>query len=116
MHAQPQIFPQDCLHRNTLELGAPCPYHADRHPACRVPVRTGDPCDCHAPNRTMHRENLKHEAKITLPVPSQSSIFGVPLEDLMGRRGEKGVPKVVRDCIQFLRETGVFHVLFSDFH
>jgi Rho GTPase-activating protein 1 len=63
----------------------------------------------------MHRENLKHEAKITLPVPSQSNIFGVPLEELMGRRGEKGVPKVVRDCIQFLRETGGLHILFSDF-
>ena len=56
---------------------------------------------------SMHRENLKYEARITLPVPSQSSIFGVPLEELMGRNGEKGgVPKVVRDCIQFLRETG----------
>ena len=55
---------------------------------------------------SMHRENLKHEARITLPVPSHSNIFGVPLEDLMGHNGEKGVPKVVRDCIQFLRETG----------
>jgi len=55
----------------------------------------------------VYRENLKHEAKITLPVPSQSNIFGVPLEESMGRRGEKGVPKVVRDCIQFLRETGL---------
>ena len=56
---------------------------------------------------SMYRENLKHEARITLPIPSHSNIFGVPLEDLMGHNGEKGgVPKVVRDCIQYLRETG----------
>ncbi len=43
-----------------------------------IPVRTGDPCDCHTLNRPMHRENLKHEAKITLPVHSQSNIFRIP--------------------------------------
>lgn len=56
----------------------------------------------------MYRENLKHEKHITLPVPSRASIFGVPLEELMGYEGEKGgVPRVVRDCIQFLRDTGL---------
>lgn len=34
-------------------------------------------------------------------------MFGVTLEDLMGFEGEKdGLPRVVRDCIQYLRETG----------
>ena len=34
-------------------------------------------------------------------------MFGVPLEDLMGYDGEKdGLPRVVRDCIHYLRETG----------
>jgi Rho GTPase-activating protein 1 len=56
------------------------------------------------------RENLKHERKISLPVPTRSSIFGVPLEDLMGYNGEKGgIPRVVKDAIQFLRETGMFY-------
>ncbi|KAK2463764.1 hypothetical protein APHAL10511_004202 [Amanita phalloides] len=55
----------------------------------------------------VYQENLKHETSITLPVPTRSNTFGVPLEQLMGHRGEKGVPKVVRDCIQFLRETGL---------
>lgn len=51
---------------------------------------------------------MKHEKKITLPVPSRSSIFGVPLEELMGYNGEKGgVPRVVKDSIQFLRDTGI---------
>ncbi|EEB92256.1 hypothetical protein MPER_09264 [Moniliophthora perniciosa FA553] len=37
-----------------------------------------------------------------------SSTFGVPLEDIMGYEGEKGgIPRVVRDAIQFLRETGM---------
>lgn len=58
------------------------------------------------------RENLKYERKITLPVPTRSNIFGVPLEELMGYDGEKGgIPRVVRDSIQFLRETGSFSII-----
>jgi Rho GTPase-activating protein 1 len=54
------------------------------------------------------RENLKHEKEITLPIQTHSDIFGVPLEDLMGYDGEKGgIPRVVKDCIQYLRETGI---------
>ena len=57
------------------------------------------------------RENLKNEAGITLPVHPLSSHFGVPLDELMGAYGERGgVPRVVRDCVTFLREKGeVFH-------
>jgi hypothetical protein len=60
------------------------------------------------------RENLKHERKIILPTPIRSNIFGVPLEDLMGYNGEKGgIPRVVRDAIQFLRDTGASFSLLS---
>lgn len=53
------------------------------------------------------RENLKHEKQINLPVMSRSDLFGVPLEELMGFDGEKGgLPRVVKDCIQYLRSTG----------
>ena len=39
----------------------------------------------------------------------RSSIFGVPLEDLMGYNGEKGgIPRVVKDTIQFLRDSGMY--------
>ncbi|KAG9227227.1 hypothetical protein CCMSSC00406_0004234 [Pleurotus cornucopiae] len=56
----------------------------------------------------VYRENLKHESQIALPTPARSNVFGVPLEELMGYEGEKGgVPRVVKDCIQFLRETGM---------
>ncbi|KAH6914089.1 hypothetical protein BKA70DRAFT_1095374 [Coprinopsis sp. MPI-PUGE-AT-0042] len=56
----------------------------------------------------VYQENLKYERKITLPVPVRSSTFGVPLEDLMGFNGEKGgIPRVVKDCIQYIRETGM---------
>lgn len=42
-----------------------------------------------------------------LPTPTHADLFGVPLEELMGYDGEKGgVPRVVKDCIQYLRETG----------
>lgn len=54
------------------------------------------------------RENLKHEKKIVLPIPPVSSTFGVPLQDIMGYDGEKGgIPRVVKDAIQFLRDSGM---------
>ncbi|KAF7306821.1 Rho GTPase-activating protein 8 [Mycena indigotica] len=58
----------------------------------------------------VYQENLKYESKITMPVTTRgdSHIFGVPLEDLMGIDGEKGgLPRVVRDAIQFIRESGM---------
>ncbi|TFK27570.1 Rho GTPase activation protein [Coprinopsis marcescibilis] len=56
----------------------------------------------------VYQENLKYERKITLPVPVRSSTFGVPLEELMGFDGEKGgIPRVVRDCIQYIRGSGM---------
>ncbi|KAA1469611.1 Rho GTPase activation protein [Dentipellis sp. KUC8613] len=56
----------------------------------------------------VYQENLKHERQIRMPMAIQSSLFGVPLEELMGYDGEKGgVPRVVKDCVQYLRETGL---------
>ncbi|KAM6494545.1 CDC42 rho GTPase-activating protein [Amanita muscaria] len=56
----------------------------------------------------VYKENAKFEEKITLPVPVRSNIFGLPLEELMGFYGEKGgIPRVVRDSIQYLRETAL---------
>lgn len=50
---------------------------------------------------------MKHEKQINLPVPIRASVFGVPLEDLMGCNGEKsGIPRVIKDSIQYLRESG----------
>ena len=58
--------------------------------------------------KTNCRENAQYEREIVLPMPVRSSVFGVPLEELMGYDGEKGgIPRVVKDCIQFLRETGM---------
>ena len=55
----------------------------------------------------IHRENFKHESQIKLPTASHSRMFGVPLEELMGVDGEKdGLPRVVKDCIQYLRQSG----------
>ncbi|KAI0033134.1 hypothetical protein K488DRAFT_78077 [Vararia minispora EC-137] len=56
----------------------------------------------------VYQENLKHEREITLLMPTQSNLFGVPLGELMGYDGEKGgIPRVVKDAIQYLRETGL---------
>ena len=50
---------------------------------------------------------MKYEKEIVLPAPTHADLFGVPLEELMGYDGEKGgIPRVVKDCIQYLRETG----------
>jgi Rho GTPase-activating protein 1 len=55
----------------------------------------------------LYRENSKLEREIVLPTPTRANIFAVPLEDLMGYDGEKdGIPRVIKDSIQYLRETG----------
>ncbi|KAJ7490694.1 CDC42 rho GTPase-activating protein [Mycena latifolia] len=72
--------------------------------ACHIPLTQIDVPPA------VYQENLKYESKITLPVTTRGDthIFGVPLEDLMGFDGEKGgVPRVVRDAIQFIRESGM---------
>ena len=56
-----------------------------------------------------YRENSKLEKEIVLPTPTRANIFAVPLEDLMGYDGEKdGIPRVIKDSIQYLRETGKY--------
>ncbi|KAJ7621909.1 Rho GTPase activation protein [Mycena polygramma] len=72
--------------------------------ACHIPLTQIDVPPA------VYQENLKYETKITLPVTTRGDthIFGVPLEDLMGFDGEKGgVPRVVRDAIQFIRDSGM---------
>ncbi|KAJ7273775.1 hypothetical protein C8J57DRAFT_1127983 [Mycena rebaudengoi] len=72
--------------------------------ACHIPLTQIDVPPA------VYQENLKYESKISLPVTTRGDthIFGVPLEDLMGFDGEKGgVPRVVRDAIQFIRESGM---------
>ncbi|KAK7048891.1 Rho GTPase-activating protein 8 [Favolaschia claudopus] len=72
--------------------------------ACHIPLTQIDVAPA------VYQENLKYEAKISLPVTTRGDthIFGVPLEDLMGFDGEKGgIPRVVRDAIQFIRESGM---------
>jgi Rho GTPase-activating protein 1 len=55
----------------------------------------------------LRRENLKYEKSITMPTPTRSNLFGVPLEELMGYNGEKGgVPRVIKDAAHYLRDTG----------
>ncbi|KAI0051443.1 RhoGAP-domain-containing protein [Auriscalpium vulgare] len=59
----------------------------------------------------VYQENLKREREIRLPIPTHANLFGVHLEELMGYDGEKGgIPRVVKDCIQYLRETGLTDV------
>lgn len=56
----------------------------------------------------VYKENLKYEKEVTMPIPIRASLFGVPLEELMGYDGEKdGVPRVVKDAIQYIRESGL---------
>lgn len=63
-----------------------------------------------------HRENSKLEREIILPTPTRANIFAVPLEDLMGYDGEKdGIPRVIKDSIQYLRETGTHLQSFPSF-
>lgn len=50
---------------------------------------------------------MKRETQITMPIPIRASVFGVPLDELMGCDGEKGgIPRVVKDSIQYIRDNG----------
>ncbi|KIY50664.1 Rho GTPase activation protein [Fistulina hepatica ATCC 64428] len=70
--------------------------------ACYVPLTQID-----VP-RAVYVENFKHESKVALPAPTRSNVFGVPLEELMGVNGENdSIPRVVRDCIAYIRETAL---------
>jgi len=40
-------------------------------------------------------------------VNNSGGVFGVPLEKLMGYEGERGIPKIVSDAIEFLIENGL---------
>ncbi|KAJ7431767.1 hypothetical protein B0H11DRAFT_2261411 [Mycena galericulata] len=60
---------------------------------------------------------LLYKSKITLPVTTRGDthIFGVPLEDLTGFNCDKsGIPHVVRDANQFIRESGMEEGLSDD--
>ncbi|KZV83435.1 hypothetical protein EXIGLDRAFT_701436 [Exidia glandulosa HHB12029] len=60
------------------------------------------------PPPVYHRENLRFEKQVILPVAHRSNLFGIPLEDLMGADSEKGgIPRVVKDCALYLRSTGM---------
>ncbi|KAG8823480.1 hypothetical protein FRC19_003733 [Serendipita sp. 401] len=54
----------------------------------------------------VYTENLKYEREIVLPVSQQpaTSVFGASLDEIMGLDGESGgVPRPVRDAINYLR-------------
>ncbi|KAG8214398.1 Rho GTPase-activating protein [Butyriboletus roseoflavus] len=56
----------------------------------------------------VYQENMRHETQINMPIPIRASVFGVPLEELMGCEGEKGgIPRVIKDSIQYIRESGM---------
>jgi len=40
-------------------------------------------------------------------IENAGTVFGVPLEQLMGYEGEYGIPKIVSDAIEFLLENGL---------
>ncbi|KAG9315980.1 Rho GTPase activation protein [Chiua virens] len=56
----------------------------------------------------VYQENMKRERQINMPIPIRASVFGVPLEELMGYDGEKGgIPRVIKDSIQYIRCHGM---------
>jgi hypothetical protein len=107
---QSEILPQDYVYRYFERAGLPSAINPNRHPTCSISV------SCRAGFRSFAkdqcRENSKHEQRITLPIQTRSNLFGVHLEELMGYDGEKGgAPRVVKDCVQYLRQTGTSVVL-----
>ncbi|KAG0021009.1 hypothetical protein BGZ80_003214 [Entomortierella chlamydospora] len=59
----------------------------------------------------VYQHNLKFESVIVLPDSQQdiaNQVFGIPLEQLMGPNGEKGLPLFIQDCIANLTENGLY--------
>lgn len=119
LFTSPKFF-RKIIHTSTLsELARHVPLtQIDIPPAvyrCVFPALQNS-CQLLPVSPQLNRENLKFEGEITLPVPTRSSIFGVPLEELMGYNAEKGgIPRVVKDSIQFLRDSGLPHVIRTEF-
>lgn len=112
---QSKVLPQDNLYHYTIGTRSAYTPHPDRYPSCRIPVSGREFRPIVRLTAVNVRENLKHEKQIMLPTPQRADLFGVPLEELMGFDGEKGgLPRVVKDCIQYLRSTG--RHLFSAEH
>jgi Rho GTPase-activating protein 1 len=38
---------------------------------------------------------------------SKRNVFGLSLDVVMGEKGEKGIPRVVTECIQYIRQDGL---------
>ncbi|CAG8661628.1 9231_t:CDS:2, partial [Scutellospora calospora] len=58
----------------------------------------------------VYEYNLKFEDRIKLPTNYDEEghlMFGVHVEKLMGTEGENGLPRVVRDCVAYLRSEGL---------
>ncbi|KAF0447231.1 Rho GTPase activation protein [Gigaspora margarita] len=60
----------------------------------------------------VYEYNLKFEDRIKLPNSRNYDedghlMFGVPIEQLMGTEGENGLPRVVKDCVTFIRSEGL---------
>ncbi|BFZ61738.1 hypothetical protein YB2330_002813 [Saitoella coloradoensis] len=55
----------------------------------------------------VYKHNSKYEAHVEVPAQDQGAMFGLRLEDVMGHEGENGLPRVVRDVINYLRAEGL---------
>ncbi|CAG8545036.1 8158_t:CDS:2 [Acaulospora morrowiae] len=60
----------------------------------------------------VYEYNLRYEDRITLPrSPDYGDdgplMFGISIEELMGSEGEHGLPRVVKDCVTFIRSEGL---------
>lgn len=104
---QPKVLPENLVHRHTLRTRTTCPTHSDRYTRGCIQVSDLYRVRPIIPYIGPCRENSRLEREIILPTPTRANIFSVPLEDLMGYDGEKdGIPRVIKDSIQYLRETG----------
>jgi len=56
----------------------------------------------------VYAANASHEAVIRLPVGQSTPpvMFGAPLDEMMGLKGDKGLPRVVGDALKLIRKEG----------
>ncbi|KAI8821089.1 Rho GTPase activation protein [Fimicolochytrium jonesii] len=63
----------------------------------------------HVPEAVLAVDAKSSSGKVSMEKlpPDTSSVFGKPLEEIMGLNGEEGLPRVVTDCIEYIRKDGM---------
>ncbi|KAI9140696.1 divergent CRAL/TRIO domain-containing protein [Paraphysoderma sedebokerense] len=94
----PKFFKKLAYVETLTDLSKLVPVHQINIPQAVIDYnRAGDP--------TFHRSGVL--SSVPKKVAATSGQYGVPLDQLMGPKGEKGIPSAIRICVEFLEKEGI---------